>query len=215
MRSLAAAYAVLALLAMPALLWAAEEPPPATTPTTPAETTTSTTPSPKVVEEEIGPPAVEEKEPVATAAASGGVTIEDFAFSPGTITVDQGESVAWTNRDGVGHTATADDGSFDTGTLNRGESGSQQFDEPGTYPYHCTPHPNMTGKVVVRAASSGAGTGSGDDTADTGTGTTGSTSTTTSSDSTLPATGIDVAIVALGGMLLLAGGALLRRRVED
>ena len=229
MRALAAAYAVLALLATPALLWAADAPPPAATTTTPAPTeatTTATAPAPvpapappaqdkaaqpeeeEVVERDAAP------EPVARTAASGGVTIEDFAYSPKTITVDQGDTVTWTNRDGVGHSATADDGSFDTGIFNRGETASQQFDEAGTFAYHCTPHPNMTATVVVRASSTGAADG--DDSADTAgtTSATPDTGTATSSGTTLPATGLRVGIVFLGGVLLLAGGALLRRRVR-
>lgn len=81
-----------------------------------------------------------------------GVDIRDFAFSPRTVEVRVGDSVRWTNRDSVAHTATARNGSFDTGLLGDGESGSVQFTSAGTYRYVCTPHPDMTGTVVVRAA---------------------------------------------------------------
>jgi plastocyanin len=57
--------------------------------------------------------------------------------------------VTWTNQDFAPHTATADDGSFDTGRLDQGETGSVTFDQPGTYTYTCTFHPNMKGTVVV------------------------------------------------------------------
>lgn len=78
------------------------------------------------------------------------IEIKDFAFGPKTITIKSGDSVTWTNRDSVGHTATADDeGGFDTGLLDKDESKTITFDKPGTYPYHCTPHPNMKAEVVV------------------------------------------------------------------
>ena len=85
-------------------------------------------------------------------AASRGVDIRDFAFSPPTIEIRVGDTVRWTNRDGVAHTATARNGSFDTGLLAEGEAASVRFTAAGTYRYVCTPHPNMTGTVVVRAA---------------------------------------------------------------
>lgn len=85
-----------------------------------------------------------------------GVTIQDFAFQPRTVTVGVGDSVTWTNQDGVGHTATADDGSFDTDTIAAGSSASVTFDSAGSFPYHCEIHPSMTGTVVVEAAGGGA-----------------------------------------------------------
>ena len=88
-------------------------------------------------------------------AASRGVSIRDFAFAPRTVEIRVGDRVTWTNRDAVEHTATARNGSFDTGLLGEGESRSVRFNVAGTYRYICTPHPNMTGTVVVRAASSG------------------------------------------------------------
>ena len=77
------------------------------------------------------------------------VEIKDFAFSPATLTVKVGDTVTWTNQDSVGHSATADDGSFDTGILAQGESNTVTFTEAGTFAYHCTPHPNMTAMIVV------------------------------------------------------------------
>lgn len=96
-------------------------------------------------------------EPVVTQApttqeqteSSTEVTIENFSYSPATITIKAGDTVTWTNNDSVAHTATADDESFDTGLLEKGQSTSVTFDTPGTYTYHCTPHPNMKGTVVV------------------------------------------------------------------
>ena len=88
----------------------------------------------------------------AVLAATRGVDIRDFAFSPRTVEIRVGDTVRWTNRDSVAHTATARNGSFDTGLLADGESGSVRFTAAGTYRYVCTPHPDMTGTVVVRAA---------------------------------------------------------------
>jgi plastocyanin len=88
-------------------------------------------------------------------AADRDVAIRDFAFAPGTVQIRVGDSVTWTNRDSVAHSATARNGSFDTGLLEEGESRSVRFTVAGTYRYLCTPHPNMTATVVVRAAGTG------------------------------------------------------------
>lgn len=82
-------------------------------------------------------------------AGGTAVEIKNFAFSPSTLTVKVGNTVNWTNQDSVGHSATADDGSFDTGVLAQGESNDVTFTEAGTFSYHCTPHPNMKATVVV------------------------------------------------------------------
>jgi plastocyanin len=84
-------------------------------------------------------------------AADQTVVIDNFAYSPATVTVQEGDSVTWRNDDGDSHTATADDGSFDTGTLATGESGAVTFDTAGSFDYHCSIHPEMTGTVVVEA----------------------------------------------------------------
>lgn len=81
--------------------------------------------------------------------AKNEIAIQNFAFSPATITVKAGDSVTWTNKDLVGHSATADDKSFDTGVLAQNESETVTFDTVGTYTYHCTPHPNMKATVTV------------------------------------------------------------------
>ncbi|HET7726086.1 MAG TPA: plastocyanin/azurin family copper-binding protein [Candidatus Limnocylindrales bacterium] len=85
-------------------------------------------------------------------AADQTVTIEGFAYSPGVVTVTVGDTVTWTNRDGASHTATADDGSFDTGGISGNASDSIEFTTAGEFRYHCTIHPDMTARVVVQAA---------------------------------------------------------------
>lgn len=78
------------------------------------------------------------------------VSIEEFAFTPGTIIITTGTTVRWTNEDSVAHTVTSDPaGVFDSGTLQPGETFEYRFDTPGTYPYLCTLHPSMTGTVIV------------------------------------------------------------------
>ena len=96
-----------------------------------------------------------EASPAATPAASGqevAVGIVDFAFDPAEIEVPAGTTVSWTNEDSVPHTATAEDGSFDTGTIEAGASGSHTFATPGEFPYICAFHPTMQGVVRVTAA---------------------------------------------------------------
>ena len=85
-------------------------------------------------------------------AATHAVEIADFAFAPATLTITVGDTVTWTNQDAVAHTATSTTGVFDSGDLEQGESYSVTFTAPGTYDYLCTPHPSMTGRVVVLAA---------------------------------------------------------------
>jgi LPXTG-motif cell wall-anchored protein len=77
------------------------------------------------------------------------VSIQDFSFNPGQITVAPGTTVTWTNEGPSPHTTTADDGSWDSGTLQQGEDFSFTFDKPGTYTYHCSIHPDMTASVKV------------------------------------------------------------------
>ena len=76
------------------------------------------------------------------------VDIKGFAFDPKTVTVKVGQTVTWTNQDSVTHTVTGD-GGIDSGDLSKGKSYSKTFDAEGTFDYHCTPHPQMTGKVIV------------------------------------------------------------------
>jgi plastocyanin len=160
------------------------------------------------------PPAVTVSSPKnkAHASASASVTMGDFFFSPASVTVAVGDTVTWHNTGQAPHTATANDGSFDTGTINAGGSGSHTFSSAGTFSYICTIHPNMKGTVRVLSSSSG---GSG--------GTSGASSSGTSessavaspgaagSSTTLPMTGMAVGALTLAGLALLASGALVRR----
>jgi plastocyanin len=86
----------------------------------------------------------------ASVAAGTAVTIQGFAFSPATLTVAVGTTVTWTNQDSAGHTVTADDGSWGSGNIARGETFSQTLSKAGTYAYHCAIHPNMKGTIIVQ-----------------------------------------------------------------
>jgi hypothetical protein len=77
------------------------------------------------------------------------VFIQGKAFDPGSITVAANTTVTWTNKDGVAHTVTSNTGLFDSGTINADGNWSHLFSTAGTFPYHCTIHPSMTGTVIV------------------------------------------------------------------
>jgi plastocyanin len=77
------------------------------------------------------------------------VSIGDNFFKPTKFRVKPRTTVTWSNNGNNPHTATADNGSFDTGTLNAGQSGSKTFKRLGKYPYFCEVHPNMRGTVKV------------------------------------------------------------------
>jgi plastocyanin len=266
MKALAAAYFLVAALAMPALLWAADDPPadpatattPAAPPGDPAPAQTAPAPAPAPAPEPAAPaapsqaapapataqpvtatepgPAEEQTKPAtapraapkARAAGSQTVPIKGFAFKPATVTVNVGDTVTWTNQDSASHTATASDGSFDTGNLSKGASGSHKFSQAGSFAYICSIHPNMKGTVVVKAASSGSA-----DAGSSGSGSSGSGSSDSSGSSdtfnlddssgsssgsdspSLANTGGDAAVIGLLGLLLLGAGALARRLGRD
>jgi plastocyanin len=87
--------------------------------------------------------------PSGEAQRSEKVEIVEFTYGPDPVTVQAGGKVIWLNEDTAPHTATADDGSFDTGTLERGKLKSETFKQAGTYPYFCEIHPTMHGTVEV------------------------------------------------------------------
>ena len=87
--------------------------------------------------------------PSGEAARAEKVEIVDFAYDPDPVTVQVGGKVTWLNQDSAPHTATAEDGSFDTGTLEEGKLKSETFKQAGTYDYICEIHPDMHGVVEV------------------------------------------------------------------
>jgi plastocyanin len=86
------------------------------------------------------------------ATAPNAVSIDNFAFAPQTITVAAGTTVTWTNHDDEGHTVVSDDSPalFKSAGLDTDDSFTFTFAKAGTYKYHCSIHPRMTGTIVVQ-----------------------------------------------------------------
>jgi plastocyanin len=84
------------------------------------------------------------------AAANAEVKIDNFSFGPQTVTVPVGATVTWTNHDDIPHTVVSTDGVFKSKVRDTDETFSYTFTKAGTYPYFCSVHPKMTGKVVVQ-----------------------------------------------------------------
>ena len=79
------------------------------------------------------------------------IDIQNMAFSPSTITITAGDIIIWTNLDSMDHSVTSDDGtSFDSGLISNSQTFTLTGLSIGTYGYHCTPHPSMTGTIIVQ-----------------------------------------------------------------
>jgi plastocyanin len=86
-----------------------------------------------------------------TASPTGNaVWMQNMAFTPSTLTVPVNTTVTWTNKDPMAHTVTSNSGLFSSGNVNPNATYSFQFTTAGTYPYHCTIHPYMTGTIIVQ-----------------------------------------------------------------
>jgi len=83
------------------------------------------------------------------------VSIARFTFDPDRIEIFVGDSVTWTNEDVAPHTATAEDGAWGTGALDRGGAGRITFETAGEHRYFCAFHPHMRGAVLVRSRDGG------------------------------------------------------------
>jgi plastocyanin len=166
---------------------------------------------------------------IAHAASDTTVTIADFSFTPASITIHVGDTVTWTNHGPSAHTATANNGSFNTGVLQKGQSGSHTFNTAGTFSYICSIHPFMHGTVVVLANTTSTTTA----TTPTSTTPAATTPTTTtpasttpasttssgttaaqSSANTLPMTGFALTGTILTGVLLTGLGLVLRKKLR-
>ncbi len=80
----------------------------------------------------------------------GQVTIDNFSFTPQSLTVKAGTTVTWTNKDDVPHTVVSTTKRFRSRVMDTDEKYSYIFKDPGTYEYFCSVHPHMTGKVIVQ-----------------------------------------------------------------
>jgi len=87
------------------------------------------------------------------------VSIQDYFFDPADAAVEPGSTITWTNNGDEPHTVTADDGSFDSGVLNPGDSFTLAFEGQGTVTYYCAIHPEMVGSVTVGGGGGDADTG--------------------------------------------------------
>jgi plastocyanin len=79
------------------------------------------------------------------------VSMQSYSFQPTELHVAPGATVVWNNDDSMGHTVTADDGSFDSGNVDPGGTWTTTFDAPGTYSYYCIPHgaPGGVGMAAI------------------------------------------------------------------
>ena len=85
-------------------------------------------------------------------ASTADVKIDNFSFGPASLTVAVGSTVTWTNRDDIPHTVVSTDDAkkFKSKVLDTDEKFSYTFSKAGTYPYFCSIHPKMIGKVIVQ-----------------------------------------------------------------
>jgi plastocyanin len=145
-------------LALPALLFA-QDPPPATPTEEPAPGADAPPPPTDPIDPATGEPTTPAEttpevsagaEPTATPPVpkgSASVSMQDFSFSPASVTVNIGDSVTWSNTGAEDHDAAAS--SFSTGTVTPGSSATQTFSTAGTFSYVCSFHPQMKGTVQV------------------------------------------------------------------
>jgi plastocyanin len=92
------------------------------------------------------------------AASAATIKIYDFGYDQPQITIQTGQSVTFINTGRIGHTATASEGSFDTGLLQQNESATITFNNPGKFAYYCQPHPFMKGVIQVEGPPRGSAT---------------------------------------------------------
>jgi plastocyanin len=171
----------------------ASTPPPSATPDQDPTPASSPTPAPSSV----------------TAPTIEPVDIVDLAFEPAALELPAGTAVLWTNTGAAPHTVSAEDGSFDSGTLQPGSTFERTFTTPGTYAYLCQIHPEMTGTIEILApdpeppAAAPAA-------ANTNTTSTATTPDTTPTQSALPGVALTVTLVGVASALfarLLRGTA--------
>ncbi len=86
----------------------------------------------------------------APSASEAAVKIDNFSFSPATITVPVATTVRWTNHDDIPHTVVSEDKTFKSKALDTDEQFTYTFTKAGTYSYFCSIHPKMTAVVVVK-----------------------------------------------------------------
>jgi amicyanin len=86
-----------------------------------------------------------------TAAPASAVSIDNFTFTPPSVTIKAGTTVTWINKDDIPHgIASANNAFTKSKALDTDDSYSFTFTTPGTYQYFCYVHPHMTGTIVVQ-----------------------------------------------------------------
>jgi plastocyanin len=165
--ALASGYAVLAALAAPSLLLAADPEPvappeiaPETTAPDPVQPAAQGTVQPAAPAGDASSDEVAEV-PAAQKAVTYEVAMRNIKFVPKKITVAVGDTIMWRNEDSEPHNAIAEDDSFRTDTIQHGETVSATIDEAGSHPYFCSIHAGMTGTVVAGSSGGGGGGGGG------------------------------------------------------
>jgi plastocyanin len=83
-------------------------------------------------------------------SAPAEVRVDNFTFEPQILTVPLNSTVTWVNKDDVPHVIASDDALFRSQALDTGDKYSYMFGKRGTYPYYCSVHPKMVGKIEVR-----------------------------------------------------------------
>jgi plastocyanin len=78
------------------------------------------------------------------------VVMTGSSFAPLTMTVARHTTITWRNDDGMTHTATSDNGLWNTGDITAGASKTVVLDSAGTFPYHCIYHSGMNGSITVQ-----------------------------------------------------------------
>ncbi len=86
---------------------------------------------------------------VTTANPNATVKVSNFKYQPADLKINVGETVQFINQDEEPHTVTAKDGSFNSKALDTDQAWASTFTTPGTFPYVCTIHPFMQGKITV------------------------------------------------------------------
>jgi plastocyanin len=89
------------------------------------------------------------EKPITAGSPAVDIKIDNFSFTPATLTVKAGTQITWTNGDDIPHTVVSDDQSFKSKVLDTDEKFTFTASKPGTYTYFCSIHPKMSGKVVV------------------------------------------------------------------
>ncbi len=115
---------------------------------TPKATAAQPKSTPKTPVKTVEP--IKDKEQPSDAVTVHTVEITNFAFSPDKLEISQGDIVTFINKDEVKHSATADNGQFDTELLAQDESKKVTFSDAGEFGYYCIPHPGMRASIVVK-----------------------------------------------------------------